>query len=58
MGVRDIQDEFTEIGNEFREAIGLKPKMTHANRKELEELEEKRRKKIQFMKKLYPQMKR
>lgn len=45
MGVRDIQDEFTEIGNEFREAIGLKPKMTHANRKELEELEEKRRKK-------------
>ena len=45
MGVRDIQDEFTEIGNEFREAIGLKPKMTYANRKELEELEEKRRKK-------------
>ena len=45
MGVRDIQDEFTEIGNEFRESIGLKPKMTHANRKELEELEEKRRKK-------------
>lgn len=43
-GIRDIQDEFTEIGNEFREEFGLKTKMTHAERKELEELEEKRRK--------------
>lgn len=44
IGIRDIQDEFTEIGNEFREEFGLKTKMTHAERKELEELEEKRRK--------------
>lgn len=44
IGIRDIQDEFTEMGNEFREDFGLKTKMTHAERKELEELEEKRRK--------------
>ena len=44
IGIRDIQDEFTEMGNEFREEFGLKTKMTHAERKELEELEEKRRK--------------
>lgn len=43
IGIRDIQDEFTEIGNEFREEFGLKTKMTHAERKELEELEEKQR---------------
>lgn len=41
IGVRDIQDEFTEIGNEFREEVGLKPKMTYAEKKELEELEAK-----------------
>ena len=41
IGIRDIQDEFTEMGNEFREEFGLKTKMTHAERKELEELEEK-----------------
>lgn len=44
IGIRDLQDEFTEIGNEFREEFGLKTKMTHAERKEFEELEEKRRK--------------
>lgn len=38
------KDEFTEMGNVFREEFGLKTKMTHAERKELEELEEKRRK--------------
>lgn len=43
IGIRDLQDEFTEMGNEFREEFGLKTKMTHAERKELEELEEKRR---------------
>ena len=40
MGIRDLQDEFTEIGNEFREEFGLKTKMTHAEKKELEKLEE------------------
>ena len=51
IGVRDIQDEFTEMGNEFREEFGLKTKMTYAERKELEELEEKRKKqKIQEQK--------
>ncbi|SCW44705.1 Short C-terminal domain-containing protein [Lachnospiraceae bacterium C10] len=44
IGIRDLQDEFIEMGNEFREEFGLKTKMTHAERKELEELEEKRRK--------------
>lgn len=44
IGIRDIQDEFIEIGNEFREEFGLKTKMTHAERKELEGLEEKQRK--------------
>ena len=44
IGIRDLQDEFTEIGNEFREEFGMKTKMTYAERKELEELEEKRRK--------------
>lgn len=44
IGIRDIQDEFTEIGNEFREELGLKTKMTYAEKKELEELEEKQRK--------------
>lgn len=43
-GIRDIQDEFTEMGNEIREGFGLQPKMTHADKKELERLEEKRRK--------------
>lgn len=37
IGIRDLQDEFTEMGNEFREEFGLKTKMTHAERKELEE---------------------
>lgn len=45
IGVRDIQDEFIEMGNEFREELGLKTKITYAEKKELEELEEKRRKK-------------
>lgn len=44
IGVRDIQDEFTEMGNEFREEFGLKTKMTYAERKELEELEKERKK--------------
>ena len=44
IGVRDIQDEFTEMGNEFREEFGLKTKMTYAEQKELEELEEKEQK--------------
>lgn len=30
IGVRDIQDDFTEIGNEFREFVGLKLKITNA----------------------------
>lgn len=44
IGVRDIQDEFTEMGNEIREEFGLRPKMTYAERKELADLEEKRKK--------------
>lgn len=44
IGIRDLQEEFTEMENEFREEFGLKTKMAHAERKELGELEEKRRK--------------
>ncbi len=43
IGIRDLQDDFTEMRNEFREELGLKPKITHAERKELEELEEEKR---------------
>ena len=32
--MEDLQDEFTEIGNEFREAFGLRPKETNAGRRE------------------------
>lgn len=45
IGVKDLQDDFTEIGNGFREVVGLKPKITNAERKELQELEQKRIKK-------------
>ncbi|MEG2649209.1 MAG: SHOCT domain-containing protein [Anaerovoracaceae bacterium] len=34
LGITEIQDEFTEIGNEFREAFGLKPKTTQKEKKE------------------------
>lgn len=34
LGITEIQDEFTEIGNGFREAFGLKPKMTQKEKKE------------------------
>lgn len=39
---QEIQDGFTEIGNEFREMFGIKPKMTHEERREIEEKELKR----------------
>jgi hypothetical protein len=42
IGVREIQDSFTEIGNEFREMFGIKPKMTHEERRKMEEKELKR----------------
>lgn len=41
-GFQEIQDGFTEIGNEFREMFGIKPKMTHEERREIEEKELKR----------------
>lgn len=34
LGITEIQDEFTEIGNEFRETFGLKPKMTRKEKKD------------------------
>ena len=36
LGVYDIQDTFIDIGNDFREMVGLKPKMTHEERLKLE----------------------
>ena len=44
-GLHDIQDEFTEIGNDFRELLGLKKKMTNSEKKELIKLKEKMKKK-------------
>ncbi len=41
LGFKDVQDEFIEVGNEFRESLGLSPKITNAERKEIEELEKK-----------------
>lgn len=40
-GVRDVQDCFIELGNDIREDLGLKTKITYAERKELALLEEK-----------------
>lgn len=40
LGIYDIQDAFTEFGNDIREDLGLKPKMTHEERRELIEREE------------------
>ena len=42
-GIYDIQDCFTEIGNDFREEFGLKPKMTHEERRDLIEQEKERK---------------
>ena len=42
IGAHDVQDMFTEFGNDIRETFGLKTKMTHAERKELQELREKK----------------
>ena len=44
IGVHDIQDCFTEIGNEFREEFGMKPKMTHEERRKRKEQAEKKQK--------------
>lgn len=44
MGIKDLQDEFTEMGNDIREEFGMKHKMTNAEKKELEELEAKYKK--------------
>lgn len=44
IGVHDIQDCFTEIGNDFREEFGMKPKMTHEERRRIKEQEEKKQK--------------
>lgn len=43
IGVHDIQDCFTDIANDFREDFGIAPKMTHEERRDLAEKEEKRR---------------
>lgn len=43
LGIYDIQDTFTEFGNDIRETFGFKPKMTNEERLELEEKEERKR---------------
>lgn len=43
LGFDEVEDEFIEIGNEFREAFGLKPKMTNQMKKEIAEKEKQRR---------------
>ena len=52
IGYYDIVDEFTEMGNEFREEFGMKPKMTHAQEKEMLEAEAFRRKEEAFKRKV------
>ena len=34
LGITDLRDEFTGVGNEFREMFGFKPKMTQREQKE------------------------
>ncbi len=34
LGLTELEDEFTEMGNELREGLGLKPKMTHKMERE------------------------
>ena len=42
LGFSEVRDEFADVGNEFREAFGLKRKRTHADvRRELEQAREK-----------------
>lgn len=41
LGLKDVQDEFIEVGNDLRESLGLSPKITNAEKKEIEELEKK-----------------
>lgn len=36
LGIYDIQDTFIDIGNDFRDMVGLKPKMTNEERLKLE----------------------
>lgn len=43
LGIYDIEDGFTEIGNEFREMFGLKPKMTHEEERQIKRRAEARR---------------
>ena len=39
LGYYDLVDEFTEIGNDFREELGIDPKVTHAQEKAAQEAE-------------------
>ena len=46
IGVYDIQDCFTEIGNDFREELGLGHKLTHEEMREMREQEERQQAEI------------
>lgn len=37
LGLDDLEDEFIEMGNDFREMVGMERKMTNRERRELEE---------------------
>lgn len=42
LGIYDIQDSFIDIGNDFRDMIGLKPKMTNEERLRLEKKQQRK----------------
>lgn len=50
IGVHDIQDEFIEIGNDFREMFGIEPKMTNEQRRKLQEKKERRKQAEKYIK--------
>lgn len=38
-GLRDVEDQFTDMGNQMRESLGLQAVMTNSEKRELQELE-------------------
>lgn len=41
-GIRGVEDQFVEAGNQFRESLGLQAVMTNSEKRELQELEDQR----------------
>ena len=43
LGIYDIQDSFIDVGNDFREMVGLEPKMTNEERLKLEKKQQRKK---------------